>query len=212
MLMSENFALRSVLNIAVLSAAGMLFFQMGGAKGEDDCKSDFTRGKSQQGAPRVYSRGRTLAGTLVGLAPWIILGAVVAILAVPYTYTLQDLPSWLNAYMRHPDVGRALVYYNREIVTPIVDWLRIAVRFAILPFVYLIASQGDAASLLLDRIAPALMLALPACYIVGYLTGPSRFEKTRQFIESVKNKPRLRLKKNVRKQRQPRKDDRNQLI
>ncbi|GHU72804.1 hypothetical protein AGMMS49992_09550 [Clostridia bacterium] len=216
-LMSDNVVLRSILNAAMLAGAGMLFFQMGASKGEDDCKSDYTHAKSKRlspGAldlPRVYSRPRTALGTLLGTAPWLIIGVVVSIGAVPYAYTLQDLPNWLGAYMRQPDVGKALVYYTRDIVTPLVDWLRIGVRFSILPFVYLIASNGDAASLMLDRIGPLLMLILPACYVAGYLLGPSRFEKTRAFIESVKNKPRMRLKKKARERRQ-RKEERNQLI
>ncbi|MDR2656297.1 MAG: hypothetical protein LBB86_00545 [Oscillospiraceae bacterium] len=216
-LMSDNAALRTIMNAATLLGAGALYFQLGASAGEDDCKTDFLRVKAKAitpdalRAPRAYSRGKTLLGALLGASPFVILGVVVAVNAVPYTYALQDLPGWLNAYMRQPDVGRALEYYNREVVTPITDWLRIGVRFAILPFVYLIASMGDEASLLLDRVSPLLALPLPACYAIGYLIGPARFDKTRKFIESVKSKPRMRLKKKAHETRK-RKDDRNQLI
>ncbi|MDR1599208.1 MAG: hypothetical protein LBS11_04970 [Oscillospiraceae bacterium] len=216
-LMSDNAVLRTAMNTALLAGAGALYFSLGAGKGEDDCKADFTRAKAKAikrdsaVEPPVYSRSRTMLGALLGVSPFIALGVIVAAAARPYAYSLQDLPSWMGAYTRQPDVGRALAYYNREIITPITDWLRIAVRFAILPFVYLIASLGDSASLLLDRISPLLMLPLPACYAIGYLTGPARFDKTRKFIESVKSKPRMRLKKKVREQRK-RRDERNQLI
>jgi hypothetical protein len=216
-LMSDNAALRVAMNSALLLGAGALYFSLGAGKGEDDCKADFTRARAKAAihdvtpVNRVYSRSRAALGALLGVSPFIILGVIVAATAQPYTYTLQDLPGWLSAYTRQPDVGRALEYYNREIITPLTDWLRIGVRFAILPFVYLIASLGDAASLALDRISPLLMLPLPACYAIGYLTGPARYEKTRRFIESVKSKPRMRLKKKAREQRR-RKDERNQLI
>jgi hypothetical protein len=219
-LMSENLALRTAMNIALILGAGMLYLQLGAARGEDDSKTDSLRVKAKAkakteagaaSAPTAYSRPRVFMGALIGVLPFLLIGIVVAVTAVPYTYSLQDLPGWLNAYLRQPEVGRPLAYYNRTIITPITDWLRIGARFAVLPFVYLIAPYGDAASLLVDRIAPLLMLPLPLCYAIGYLSGPARFDKTRRFIEAAKSKPRMRLKKKAREARRP-KDNRNQLI
>ncbi|HML47947.1 MAG TPA: hypothetical protein PKE04_14495, partial [Clostridia bacterium] len=127
------------------------------------------------------------------------------------TYSLQDLPNWLSGYRFLPEVGNPLLYYNREIVVPLVDWLRIGLRFVMLPFIYLLGNIGDAASLLLDRLSPLIVCVLPLCFAVGYLTGPARHRRTQKYIADIKARPRKRLKKN-RKQRGPRKDDRNQLI
>jgi hypothetical protein len=214
-LMSENDALRIGLNVSLLVGVGWLFFTSGAGRGESDAASDALRKKSGVETDALfYSRRRTALGALIGAAPWILLGAAVAILAVPYTYSLQDLPPWLGSYMRQPDIGNALAYYDREVVVPIIDWLRMALRFALLPYVYLLAAGGDAASYHFDKLSFLPPLIMPALYSAGYLLGPAQYAKTSKYIEQVKSKPRLRLKKSaVRKRAQKQPDgERNRLI
>jgi hypothetical protein len=217
-MISDNWALRVLFNTLILLAAGFLYYADGASRGEKDCAMGdlLARRAAERGAPSSptdmpYRPLKALAAAGLAALPWVILGTLVSIWAVPYTYTLQDLPSWLGAYRRLPEVGRALTYYDVPHVTPWVDWVRVAFRFSALPFVYLFGADGDAASLAFDRFCPLAALALPACFAMGYLDGPRRNKKTRKFIEEVKARPRKRLKKKS-GGRGPRKQEPNRLI
>lgn len=88
------------------------------------------------------------------------------------------------------------------------DYLRVAVRFMLFPYVGFFGVMDDAATLLFDRIAPALSLILPAAAAVGYQFGPARRKKYVKSVEQVKRTPRKRLKKD--RNRQP--PEKKQLI
>jgi len=213
-LMSDNAALRTVLNAALLLGTVWVFLSVGMGVGERDLSSDALRAKNprQEPYPSDYNRTRTALAAVIAALPWLLLGATVAVLAQPYTYTLQDLPGWLGPYMRQNDVGRALEYYDRQRAIAIVDWLRMGQRFAILPYVYLFASSGDAASFRLDRLSWLPPVIMPAAYYIGYLFGPSRRARTVRMIEEAKSKPRMRLKKNVKNRTKRPDPERNRLI
>jgi len=219
-MMSENAFIRIFFNLALLLIAGILYFSDGAYKGERDCATREMLGKRVQTQgyvltpserERLYRTAKGPLAALIGAAPWLLVAIAVAILATPYTYSLQDLPNWLSGYRFLPEVGNPLLYYDRQVVVPLVDWLRIGLRFVMLPFIYLLGNISDAASLLLDRLSPLIVCLLPACFAVGYLTGPRRHRRTQKYLADIKAKPRKRLKKN-RKQRGPKKDEKNQLI
>ena len=213
-LVSESAALRTAFNVAFIVGAGWLFFSLGAARGEKDSASDAARSKTGKPAS-FYRPGNIWLGALIAAAPWVIIGVVVALTAQPYTYTPQDLPSWLNAYMKLPEVGLPLAYYiDRQPAATALEWMRVALRFSIMPYVSLFAAGGDAASYMLDRLSFLPPLVLPALYAAGYLTGPRNHAKTVKYIEDIKAKPRMRLKKSaVQKRRQKAQDpERNRLV
>lgn len=218
-MMSETLWLRLFFNGALLLIALTLYFADGAYKGERDCatrdmldkrakENGYVPSPAEQG--RMYKPSKGPTGALLGALPWFLLAVVVAVLSVPYTYSLQDLPDWLAGYRVMPELGDALRYYDQKTVVPLVDWLRIGLRFAILPYVYVLGEVSDAMSLLIDRVSPLLVLIMPLGYAAGYLTGPRRYKRSLAYIAQIKAKPRKRLKK--KENRGPKKEDKNQLI
>ncbi|MDR2504771.1 MAG: hypothetical protein LBD16_01555 [Oscillospiraceae bacterium] len=209
-LVSDNTLLRAVLNSALIIGCAGVFFGLGASRGFADCSTDATREKHGQ-ARLFFNVTRILIAAVIAAVPWILIGIYTAITAKPYTYQLQDLPPWLYAYTLIPQVGAPLELYNTQAVASVGDYLKVAQRFVLLPFVNLFTMGGDAASYLFDRISFLPAPVLPLSYFVGYLTGPSRFKKEKDYIETVKKKPKLRLKQEAKK-RVPQKREPNRLI
>lgn len=204
-LMGASPALRIPLVGLYIAAAGMLFFMDGSYRGERDCtmsetldklgaKGTYTPNAAEEG--KRFNRLKGVLSALIGALPLVIIAAIVAVLAKPFSYTLQDLPAWMGTYVQRPEIGDALVYLQGEMPSAtIVDYLRIAVRFMLFPFVGLVGEMTDEMSLMFDRIAPLLALILPLCAAVGYQFGPRRRAKNVKAIEEAKRIPRKRLKK-----------------
>lgn len=136
---------------------------------------------------------------LLGVAPWFLLAVLLALLARPYVYQLQDLPSYLKAYLGVPDTGAALAYYDEKAVTSVADILRVLVRLVIMPYVNMAGTLTDAKSLLMDRIAPLLVLILPSSYAIGYQLGPWMHQRTLSRNEAAKKAHRKKVARNQRK-------------
>ena len=151
-----------------------------------------------------YSCLRGVLGSLAGALPGIVLGVLVAVTARPFVYTIQDLPGWMNAYVSRPEIGDALAYMRGEMPgATVFDYLRIADRFLLFPFVGLLGTLNDEMSLWFDRLSPLLALLMPVLCAVGYLFGPGRRAKEVKAIEQAKNTPRRRLKRDRRRNREP---------
>lgn len=220
-MMSETAFLRIFFNLALLLIAAVLYFSDGAYKGERDTatREMLEKRVKEQGyvitpaeQQRLYRASKGPLAALVGALPWLIVAIAVAILATPYVYTLQDLPNWIGGYRFLPEINNPVVYYDQAVVVPIVDWLRIALRFVLLPFIYLLGGMSDATSLLFDRLSPLVVCILPLSFAIGYLTGPSRHRKTQKYIAQVKAKPRKRLKKDRKQRNGPKPGDKNQLV
>lgn len=203
-----------------IGLAAMLMFMEGSYRGEADCaKSEALDKLAQQGNYTAsdeelsmrFSRVKGVVSAIAAGLPFTLIAAYVAITAVPYVYTLQDLPSWLGNYFQRAEVGDALVYARELVVsTTATDYLRVVTRFALFPYVGLVGVMSDEVSLLFDRISPVLTLLLPVVVAVGYQFGPSRRAKTVKMIEQAKNTPRKRLKKTAKRRNVP--EEKKQLI
>lgn len=134
---------------------------------------------------------------LLGAALPLICAIIVAITAKPYVYSLQEYPAWLTPYTYRPEIGEAVAYMEGATPTATVwDYMRVVVRFFLFPYVGLLGTMSDSASLLFDRLSPLIMLILPGLSAIGYQFGPNRRAKEAKIIETAKNTPRKRLKKN----------------
>lgn len=208
-----------IIGLLILAAAA-LFFMDGSYRGEQDCTMSETLDKLAQKGTYVatpqeegkrFNRLKGLLGPLLGILPLFLIALVVAVLTKPYVYTIQDLPGWLSAYTSRPEVGGALAYMQgAQVSASVVDYLRIAVRFVLFPFVGLVGDMTDEMSLLFDRISPLIMLILPMASAIGYQFGPRRRAKSVKIIEQAKNTPRKRLKKDRKKQTGPK--EKKQLV
>lgn len=207
MLMSSAAAIRIPILGLVIAFAGYLMFMDGSYRGEKDTEMGERLDKmykqteykpSAAELEKRYRSGKGFVGACFGVLPFFLVALYVAITAVPYAYTLQDLPGWLYAYMPHAEIGDALRYTaSIQAVSTATDYLRIVTRFVLFPYVGLLGEMTDEGSLLFDRCAPLLTLIMPLLSAIGYQFGPARRKKTITLIEQAKSAPRKRLKKGV---------------
>lgn len=215
MLMGAGDLLRIPLVGLIIAMAGLLLFSDGAYHGEKDMAASETLDRleksgeyqaSVQESAKRFSRTKGALGAMLGAVPVLLIAAYVAVTAVPYAYTLQDLPGWLSPYLPRAEIGNALNYLKDVAVTATVtDYLRVAARFFLFPYVGLFGETSDAFSLWFDRLSPLLVLVMPLLSAIGYQFGPSRRAKSVKLIEEAKNKPRRRLKKEARKRIEPEK-------
>jgi len=210
-----------LIGLLILLGIALLFMD-GSYRGEKDCGLGETLdklAKKGQYAPsadedaRRYRRMKGIWGALAGAVPMLLLSVFLALTAKPFAYALQDLPGWLSPYLHRPEIGGGVAYLEDvTVVATAADYVRVAVRFVLFPYVGLAGTLNDAGSLLLDRVSPLLTLILPAAAAVGYQFGPRRRAKTVKALEEAKNKPRKRLKKEAKKRLQDKREEKKQLI
>jgi len=215
MMMSASTGVRIPLIGLLILGGGLLMFMDGSYRGERDCAVTETLDKlagkgeyepTEAELAKRFRRSKGVLGALLGALPVLLLAVYVAVTAVPYAYTLQDLPPWLSTFMPRAEIGDALRYLEDVRVTAtLTDYLRIAVRFVLFPYVGILGSLSDAGSLLLDRFSPLLVLIMPAVMAIGYQFGPGRRRKAVLAIAEAKNRPRRRLKKAVKQRAAPEK-------
>lgn len=206
----------------VVALAWLLTGLAGAARGERDSALSETLGRlAQKGeytpAPeekaRCFSRSKAVLAALVGASVVLVAALCVAVTAKPYAYTLQGLPDWLGGYVARPEIGEALSYLENVKTSAVwTDYVRVGVRFALFPYVALMGTMTDAASLLFDRLCPLFSLLVPASYAVGYQFGPARRAKAVKQIEEAKHRPRKRLKKEARQRLKAREPQKKELI
>ncbi|MDR0928284.1 MAG: hypothetical protein LBM74_01045 [Oscillospiraceae bacterium] len=197
-----------LLGLMVLGVWGMLFMD-GVSRGEQDCalggtldkltkKGQYTPSAAENA--RRFDRLRGALQPLVGILPLLLAAVYVSLTAVPYSYTLQDAPAWLAPYANRPEVSGALTYLaDAGMVPALTDYVRIAVRFVLFPYVGLMGEMGDAASLWFDRLSPLILLLMPILAAVGYQFGPQQRAKTVKKLAEAKYAPRKRLKQAAKK-------------
>ncbi|MBQ9008079.1 MAG: hypothetical protein IJ088_01940, partial [Clostridia bacterium] len=175
-------ALVVVLSVLIISGLTLFFVNEGMSSGVKDTEMSRRVEKTEKDGGHVmgaedaacYSPVRAVVAAAVAFAVPILLSLFVAVNAKPYTYVLQDLPSWLSStYASRSDVMLPLGAYAQSIPMTAVDWVRLVARVFGMIFVKIFPDplhQG----LLIDRVLPCFFLVYPIGYIVGYLFGPRR--------------------------------------
>lgn len=192
-LTSSGSLIARIVNVVLLVGFFLLIFAEGGTRGEKDVTySTMISKKIAEGREpertewaRCYTPRKAWLGMAVGAGIFFICAVLVAVMAKPYTYELQDLPGWLGSYSSREDLTRALSGYNTARGATMFDYLRVVVRVCILPFVNLF-SDVQASSLMIDRLSPLFILALPIGFPIGYLTGPRLHVKRLRENEKAK--------------------------
>lgn len=200
-----------VLNILLLACYFFLELLEGASRGEHDVTmSRAVQGRLEKGIEpekgelaRCYSPAKAFAAFGLAVSGLFILAIIVALAAKPYTYSLQDLPTWMSAYMGRSDMSDQLQYYTVMEGASVVDYLRIVVRACILPFVNLFPDVLDA-SMMIDRLSPLFIIAIPLTFPVGYLFGPMLYEKRMRNNEEAKKATLKRIRRKNKKERQQR--------
>ena len=188
--------LRIVLALVII--AGMLFFLFseGLNRGAEDAQA--SRNYVSLSAKGVkleakddamcYHPLKALCAVLVIFLVPLALSVLVAATAKEYTYTLQDLPSWLtDSYGAREDVMGPLGAYTAEQGMTAFDWLRMVVRLFVMNYINLFGDPLKM-SFVIDRLSPLFILSYPLAYMIGYLRGPAsnrRLEKMNRRAKKV---------------------------
>lgn len=202
----SNFLLRLLLNGAAIILGLIILFNIGSKRGADDVnRGEILWQKREKGQPFSDSEQRMcfhpMKGYITGLIGMLPLFIVAVLLALNTSVQMTGsgtLPSWMQAYTKRSDIGNALINYVQPEGMHLIDYLRAAVRIAIIPYVNLIGSDNKTGLMILERISPLIMLLPAAAYGTGYLTG--RNIRTQIHTAISENE-----KKRIRKERKQRK-------
>jgi hypothetical protein len=201
-----------VINLILIVCFFMLEFMEGATRGEHDVTmsrmvESRLREKNVQPEKRelasCYGPQKAFIAFALATGVFFLLALAVALAAKPYTYALQDLPTWMNAYNGRDDVTSPLAFYRHVGSATVVDYIRIVVRACILPFVNLFPDVQESA-LLIDRLSPLFIILLPLSYPLGYLMGPHFYEKRMRENEEAKKATMKRIRRKNKKERQKR--------
>lgn len=183
--MIRNALLRDGLSLLIASGLVLLFYSEGLNKGARDAGESRQLAKLEKNGIAIDAREDAAcyhpckalcACALVFILP-LLCAVFLALTTKEYTYTLQDLPSWLTgSYGARQDVMAPLAAYMQSAGATLVDWVRVFVRLFVLIFVNLFPDP-QRMSATIDRIAPLCMLIYPLAFMIGYLRGPAANDK-----------------------------------
>ena len=173
--------LRALLTLLILAGVLLIHYNEGATKGlaDADASRDCERAEKAGRAPSAREDAAcyqplkaACAAALVYGAP-LALALLIAAAAREYTYTLQDLPSWLTAgYGARADVMAPLAAYTATVSLTAQDVVRMIVRMMELLYVNLFADPLKLGAVI-DRLSPLMLLTYPIAYMIGYLRGPA---------------------------------------
>lgn len=173
--------LRSIISLLIAAGMALFYYAEGLNRGARDAGNSRQIGKLEKGGKAIsasedaacYHPLKALAAcAMVFILPFAC-AVFLALTGEAYTYTLQDLPTWLTgSYGTRQDVMAPLAAYMQTAGMSLTDVVRVFVRLFVLIFVNLF-EDPQRMSLTIDRIALLCMLVYPAAYMTGYLRGPA---------------------------------------
>ena len=211
-LILESLVLRILFNGVLVGTVAMLLYADGGARGEREVALGVSLSRRARDAGYVvpaeeqskcYNPLKGIWAAVLAALPLLVLGVALAFLAKPYTYTLQDLPSWMGFYRRRADIGAPLAFYAQGTAMALEDYLRLIVRLCSLPFAYVVGGMEEAGSMVIDRWSWLFALILPCAHAIGYLRGPALHAMVLKRNEEAKRK---HAKKIARRKKQARRN------
>ena len=153
-----SMALRAVISLAILSGVLLMLYSEG-----------LTRGVADADASHAADKLEKLAAT-----------------AEPYTYALQDLPSWLTGtYGAREDVMAPLAAYAQTASVSARDIIRLIVRLTVLIYINLFPDPQTMAQLV-DQLTPLMVLSYPVACMIGYLRAPAVYAKRQSMQRRAK--------------------------
>ena len=133
-----------------------------------------------------YQPMKALCACLIVFGVPLVLGAYLAATAEPYTYALQDLPSWLTGtYGAREDVMAPLAAYAQTASVSARDIIRLIVRLTVLVYINLFPDPQTMAQLV-DQLTPLMVLSYPVACMIGYLRAPAVYAKRQSMQRRAK--------------------------
>ena len=177
--------LRFVLALVIIAGMLVFFFSEGlNAGAEDAAASRSYANLSAKGAKlekkddaMCYHLLKALCAVMVVFIVPLLMSVFLAATTEGYTYSLQDLPTWLtDSYGAREDVMAPLGAYTVEQGLTAYDWLRLIVRLFVMNYINIFPDPLKM-GYLIDRLSPLFILSYPALYMIGYLCGPASNRK-----------------------------------
>ena len=114
------------------------------------------------------------------------LAIYLAVTARPYTYSLQDLPTWLTeTYGAREDVMAPLAAYAQTAAVGAKDIIRLIVRLTVLVYINLFPDPQTMVELI-DRLSPLMVMTYPLACVIGYLRAPAVWRKQQTMQRKAK--------------------------
>ena len=201
-------AIRIIFSAAVILLVLFIFFSNGSNLGADAvARGEILYQKKEEGKPfseserkLCYHPCKAYIIGLIGTIPFLIAAIVFSFNATITMTGPGTLPSWMQSYTRRADIANALPTYLHPEGLSLTDFLRIAVRIFILPFVNLVGTDNPRGLLILEKMSPLLLLLPAAAYGTGYLSGKKIRTRIHTMI-SESNRRRKRKETRARKKR-----------
>lgn len=177
----ETYWLRALIAGATVFVMLAFFFLEGLNKGgEDAATSRFCMQLEKNGSAveahddaACYHPFKAVLTLIALFAIPLLMAIYLCAVAKPYTYELQDLPTWLTgSYGVRGDIMGPLGAYERSAASlGVTGWIRVLVRLLVMNFINLFPEPLEMTSLI-DRLSPLMIISYPAAYLLGYLCGP----------------------------------------
>lgn len=176
----EQLWLRLAANGMLVLACTALLFMNGATAGEGETAlAEITLEREKSGKNvhpddilRCYNPAKGWFIFGISVIPMLVFTLPFAFFAKEQVYVLQGLPSWVEGYRSHDEIGAALSYYALNSGMDVMDGLRMIVRLMVFPFVNIATADNASALLLVDRLSPLLVCIPMLGYPIGYLLGP----------------------------------------
>ena len=195
-----------ILSGGLLACTLMIFFATGQSVGTQAVNQgeimqrrlETDREVTPEERARCYHPLKGFIVALLGTLPVFVMTLVFALIAKRQMTTPGALPTWVSSLTTRPDLLAPLTVYTQSPALTAENVLRIPVRMLILPWSGLLGIRDADGFLVLERLAPLLILLPGVSYGVGYLTGVQARAQVHASIAAGK-------KKQQRKQRMERK-------
>lgn len=178
-LLWDNLVIRIAVNVLMVLVIDMLFYQSGASSGAAAVNQGeilYQRRANGHNVPASEEAAcfHPLKGYVTGLlgaAPFLLCGLVLAATAQRQMTGLGALPSWLQVLERREEIGGALGFYHQMVSLTVEDVLRMIVRVYIMPFVNMVGTENMDGLLTLERLSALVMLLPAIAYGLGYQQG-----------------------------------------
>ncbi|MDO4741573.1 MAG: hypothetical protein Q4A66_12975 [Eubacteriales bacterium] len=176
----DSMLVRVVLSLIIILGILALCLNDGVSKGAQDAASSRAwdtaaaagRSLTAKDDAACYHPLKALCAALLVFGVFIVMGAYVGLTAEEYTYTMQDLPTWLmQSYGSRGDVMDPLGAYSVETGMQAKDWVRLVVRLPLLIFINLFGDPLKM-SAMIDKLSAPMIALYPLAFVIGYLFGP----------------------------------------
>lgn len=210
---------RVIMNLLMVAVCAAILYMNAARKGESEvafAEIALTRkntGKEvdPKDLQRCYHPLKGFFIALIAAIPLLLLTVPHALTAVKRVYSLQGLPNWVSGFTSQSEVSLPLSYYAQQASLTGLDFLHMAVRVLIFPFVNIAGADHADAMLLVDRLSPLLVLLPLLGYPLGYMTGPRSRAMVHGDISSSNTRHQRRRNKAI-KRRQARQPKKNELV